>query len=260
VGTWGRIGCFSLQGSKAVDGGEAGVAITDDPRLYDHMVLLGHNYLVGGGGQKAQTFDYGDISLGVKYRPHPAAMFLAHTSLRRLPKRNAEATRAWNLLCQELADVPGIRPIQTTPGGVRGGFYAFVLEYQGEDVGGLGTEEFVAAVQAEGVPLVLDQYRGSLLHTVPLFRELDRRALGGGCYDPTRPWEEQLSRVALPVTERTSDRLVRLPQQLHGLSESFVRKCARGVRKVLAATLRSAAPATPLPMAVAGAPRSATGS
>jgi dTDP-4-amino-4,6-dideoxygalactose transaminase len=258
VGTWGHVGCFSLQGSKAVDGGEAGVAITDDPKLYDHMVLLGHNYLVASG-QKAQTFGFGDISLGVKYRPHPAAMFLSHTSLRRLAKRNAQATHAWDLLCGELAEVRGIRPIQTTPGGVRGGFYAYVLEYQGEDLGGPGTEEFVAAVQAEGVPLVLDQYRGSLLHTVPLFRQLDRRALGGGCYDPTRPWEEQLSRVALPITERLSNRLVRLPQQLHGLSDAFVRKCARGIRKVLTATLRAAAPASPLPVALAGRPRSATG-
>src|SRR4029453_10218039 len=31
VGSWGQIGCFSLQGPKAVSGGEAGIAVTNDP-------------------------------------------------------------------------------------------------------------------------------------------------------------------------------------------------------------------------------------
>jgi dTDP-4-amino-4,6-dideoxygalactose transaminase len=238
VGTWGRVGCYSLQGSKAVDGGEAGVAIMDDPVIYDRMLLLGHNFLVGNGGQKADTFPgYGDISLGVKYRPHMAAMYFAHTSLRRLQKRNQRSRRAWQLLCDELAGVPGIRPIATLPGAVRGGFYAYPFEYQGAELGGLGTEEFVKAVKAEGAPLEVDQFRRSLLHTVPLFTELDRRAIGGGCYDATRPWEENLAKVSLPVTERITERLVRFPRQFHGVPESYIRQCAAAVRKVLEATL-----------------------
>ena len=31
VGSWGDIGCFSLQGQKPVSGGEAGIAVTSDP-------------------------------------------------------------------------------------------------------------------------------------------------------------------------------------------------------------------------------------
>ena len=42
VGSWGDIGCFSLQGPKAVSGGEAGIAVTNDPVLFDHMLVLGH--------------------------------------------------------------------------------------------------------------------------------------------------------------------------------------------------------------------------
>jgi dTDP-4-amino-4,6-dideoxygalactose transaminase len=242
VGTFGDVGCFSLQGAKAVDGGEAGVAITDDPVLYDRMVLLGHNVLVKKG-QKANSFpDFGDINLGVKYRPHTAAMYLADAALRRLPERNRRATRAWQWLCDELEGVAGIRAIATTSGGVRGGFYAFVLEYTGQDLGGPGTEAFVSAVNAEGAPLLLDQFRGRLLHTLPVFRSLDRRALGGGCWDPTRPWEENLSvRTSLPVSERLVDRLVAFPPQLYGVSEDFVRSCARALAKVLAGLLPAAA-------------------
>src|SRR2546430_676688 len=42
VGSWGDIGCFSLQGVKAVSGGEAGIAVTNDPLLFDRMLVLGH--------------------------------------------------------------------------------------------------------------------------------------------------------------------------------------------------------------------------
>jgi dTDP-4-amino-4,6-dideoxygalactose transaminase len=242
VGSWGDVGCFSLQGAKAVEGGEGGVAVMNDPVLYDRMALLGHNVLIKKG-QRADSFpDFGDINLGVKYRPHAAAMYLADAALRRLPERNRRAARAWQWLCEELEGVPGIRPIPTTPGGVRGGYYAFVLEYTGEDLGGPDTEAFVSAVAAEGAPILFDQFRGRLLHTLALFRSLDRRALGGGCFDPTRPWEENLSaNTSLPVSERLVDRLVAFPPQLFGVPEAFVRGCAGAVKKVLAGLLPAAA-------------------
>src|SRR5262249_37520327 len=69
------------------------------------------------------------------------------------------------------------------------------------------------------------------LHQAPLFTSLDRRALGGGCYDPTRPWQENLSRVHLPVSERLSRQLVSFPR-LDEAPREFVRLCGRTLRKV----------------------------
>lgn len=241
VGSWGHVGCFSLQGSKTVEGGEAGVATTNDATLYDRMLLLGHNYLVGHGGQKADTFpDFPDINLGVKYRPHPAAMYLAYASLRRLPARNARAAQVWKWLCDEVEGVPGIRPIPTIEGGTRGGFYSYIFEYQGEDFGGPPTEQFVEALVAEGAPAQLDQYRDSLLHRNPVFTSLDRSKLGGGCWDPTRPWEENLVKVDLPATEHIAPRLVRFPIVVQDLPEATVRACGKAMKKVLAALVPEA--------------------
>src|SRR3954447_2676574 len=87
VGAWGDIGCFSLQGMKAVSGGEAGAAVTDDPVLFDRMLLLGH-YGRLKKGQKAKTFKTDHLSLGLKYRPHPYAILLANASLSRLEELN----------------------------------------------------------------------------------------------------------------------------------------------------------------------------
>jgi perosamine synthetase len=238
VGSWGHVGCFSLQGSKTVEGGEAGVATTDDPMLIDRMLLLGHNHLLGHGSQKANTFaDFPDVSLGVKYRPHTAAMYLAYASLRRLPARNARAARVWEWLCDELEGTPGVRPIPTVEGGTRGGYYSYILEYQGEDFGGPPTEVFVEALAAEGAPAQLDQYRDGLLHHNPVFATLDRSRLGGGCWDPTRPWQENVVKVDLPVTERIARRLVRFPIVMQDYPEATVRECGRAVKKVLRALI-----------------------
>ena len=232
VGTWGAIGCFSLNSGKAVDGGEAGVAVTDDPRLFDHMLLLGH-YRRMRNGQAANTFDVGDMNLGVKYRPHTSAIYLARSSLKRLPKLNARRAQAWRWLVDELAGVPGLRPISTTPGAVRGGYYSFVLAYEAADQDGPSRDAFLAAAKAEGVPITAitpDQY--GMLHKAPLFTTFNRPSLGGGCYDPTRSWEETLQPVSLPVTEQMALQLVRLPP-LDTASEKFVRRCGYAMKKVM---------------------------
>jgi dTDP-4-amino-4,6-dideoxygalactose transaminase len=244
VGTWGDVGCFSLNASKAVDGGEAGVAVTDDPRLFDRMLILGHFGRIQKG-QAGPTFDFGDMSLGLKYRPHQCAMHLALSSLRRLESLNATSERSWDRLCEELADVRGIRAQGTLPGAIRAGYQSFVLAYEGESLGGPDREAFVKAVRREGAPLLADRYSQlnytyGMLHKAPLFTEIDRSTIGGGCYDPTRPEAALGKRVDLPVAERLADQLVSLPRLAHA-SQRYVRSCARAIRKVCEALVPAAA-------------------
>lgn len=238
VGTWGAIGCFSLNSKKAVDGGEAGVAVTDDPALFDRMLLLGHFGRIQKG-QAAQTFDIGDMSLGHKYRPHQCAIHLAMGSIKRLSKLNSRSARAWEWLCHELRDVPGITPQETLPGAVRAGFQEFVLVYEGAELGGPTREEFVKAVRKEGAPLVENRYAKinytyGMLHKAPLFTTFDRRTLGGACYDPTRSWEDQCRTVSLPVCERLTEQLVSFPR-FDTASRGYVRACGRAIKKVVSA-------------------------
>jgi dTDP-4-amino-4,6-dideoxygalactose transaminase len=236
VGTWGDVGCFSLNAGKAVDGGEAGVAVTDDPKLFDRMLILGHFGRIKHG-QAAETFDIGDMSLGQKYRAHQCAMHLALPSLKRLPGLNRRCQRAWQWLCDELDGVPGIRVQETLPGATRGGFQSFVLIYEGREMGGPTREDFVKAVRKEGVPLTVDRYSQinftyGMLHKAPLFTTLHRPSVGGCCHDPTRPWEEQLSTATLPISEKYADQLVSLPR-LDTTSRRFVCGCGRAIKKVL---------------------------
>ncbi len=238
VGTWGDIGCFSLNCGKAVDAGEAGVAVTDDPVLFDHMLLLGHFGRIQNG-QAARTFKVGDMSLGMKYRPSTPSIYLAMASLKRLHELNERCEKTWRWLCEEIEGTNGLRPQETLPGAVRGGYMSYVLAYTGEELGGPSREEFVKAVRAEGAPLSADRYSQinytyGMLHQAPIFTTLDRRKLGGGCYDPTRPWPENVSRASLPVCERVAQQLVSF-LRLDRASEEFVRSCGQALRKVTTA-------------------------
>src|SRR5436190_16087932 len=128
VGSWGDFGCFSLQGKKAVSGGEAGIAICDDPELFDRMLVLAH-YGRLKKGQAADTFDTDFLALGLKFRPHLYGVLLAQASLNRLEELNQRRRRNYGILSSELEGCRAIRPVPTTPGAVRGGFLEYILHY-----------------------------------------------------------------------------------------------------------------------------------
>ena len=77
VGSIGDIGCFSLQGSKAVTGIEAGVATTDDPALYDRMLVLGQYGRIEKLAVTGEFAALRNMGLGVKYRANPMAVAMA---------------------------------------------------------------------------------------------------------------------------------------------------------------------------------------
>jgi dTDP-4-amino-4,6-dideoxygalactose transaminase len=215
VGSWGDVGCFSLQGSKAVSGGEAGIAVTDDPALFDRMLLLGH-YGRLKAGQAASTFATDHLTLGVKYRPHLYAILLAQASLRRLDELNRRRRRHYALLQRELEGCAAVRPVATTPGAVRGGFLEFILHYDPAAAGGLSAKQFAKAAKAEGVPLSEERYSAigdakRPLHRSPIFA-------ASGPAD-------------LPVTESLAGTLLKLPP-FTKVSDRYVRQCAAALRKV----------------------------
>jgi perosamine synthetase len=234
VGSWGDIGCFSLQGPKAVSGGEAGIAVTSDAGLFDRMLVLGH-YGRLKNGQAGHTFETDHLSLGVKYRPHVYAIQLALGSLSRLEELNRRRQRNYELLCAELAGCPAVEPIQTTAGATRGGFLEFIVRFAPEHAGGWHRSAFVQAARAEGVPIAAERYarigdRGRLLHESPIFTTLDITQFGGAIGRPGGDGERRAD-CDLPVVRSFADRLMTLPPFTR-VSERFVRECARALRKV----------------------------
>jgi perosamine synthetase len=236
VGSWGDIGCFSLQGPKAVSAGEGGIAVTDNPVLFDRMLALGH-YGRLKAGQARNTFDTDYLTLGVKYRPHLYGILLATGSLSRLPELNRRRQRNYDILCEELADCEAVQPIKTTPKAVRGGFLEFIVRYTPEKAGTWKSSEFLQAAQAEGVPISKERYARlgkskRMLSETPIFTTLDSSELGG-YLEASRTPDRSLTQGDLPVVRSLAGRLLTLPP-FTKVSERFVRECATALRKVAA--------------------------
>lgn len=213
VGAIGHIGCFSLQGAKAVSGGEAGVAVTNDPELFDRMLLLGH-FGRGPKGEGNRTFDaLGDMSLGAKYRPHVFAITLAHAQLERLPELNRLRTRNYELLNDRLRGVPGLEIVEPRAGCTRGGYLEFKFKVARNVADRINVDSIEKALRAEGAPVTKDRYSNmnftyGLLHKAPLFTTFDRTKIGGCFYDPKRYTGAPIEPVTLPVTEDVCTRLL----------------------------------------------------
>jgi dTDP-4-amino-4,6-dideoxygalactose transaminase len=237
VGTWGDIGCFSMQGQKAVSGGEAGVATTNNPEFLDRMTLLGHfGRITRGEGNR--TFDHlGDMSLGTKYRPHPFAIALALCNLKRLDQLNAGRTRNYEFLNDRLRDVPGIEIVEPRPGSKRGGYLEFKFKIAREVADRFDTAKIEEALRAEGVPVSKDRYSSfnytyGLLHTAPLFTTFDRTTLGGCFYDFKSDRFPSAEPVKLPVTEDVCNRLLST-YAFVDVSEDFLAQVAQAFSKVM---------------------------
>jgi dTDP-4-amino-4,6-dideoxygalactose transaminase len=220
VGSFGDVGCFSLQGMKAVSGGEAGIAVTDDPALFDRMLVLGH-YGRLKSGQAQGTFQTDHLSLGVKYRPHLYAALLALGSLSRLDELNRRRRRNYELLAAGLEGCSAVRPVETTAGATRGGFLEFILHYDPGRAGGWSAKRFIKAARAEGVPLSRERYarigdQGHMLHEAPIFA-------GSGADQ----------HVALPVTAGLGGALLSLPA-FTKVPARFVGQCGAALGKVAA--------------------------
>ena len=229
VGSFGAIGCFSMQGSKAVSGGEAGIIVTNTAVYLDRMLALGHNGRVASA-QAAGTFDIGPLSYGVKYRPHLFAMRLAQSSFQRLPELNALRERNLQLLSNMLSETGVLTSIETYPAAKRGGFLEFIFRYDPEQCGGWTREAFAKALVAEGVPVGVDRYTAfggnfRYLHESSIFTRLEDDGIGGAVH--LSLGESQ----PLPLTESVCDQLVTLPA-FAKVKESELRAIALAVKRV----------------------------
>lgn len=237
VGSIGHIGCFSLQGQKAVSGGEAGIVTTDDPVMLDHMLLLAQfgRVLQGEG---SRTFDHlGDMSLGAKYRAHPYAVALALANLRRLPELNRKRTHNYAVLNDALRGIPGVETIEPRPESERAGYLEYKFKVSREAVDRVPLDRIEEAIKAEGAPFTRDRYSNmnftyGALHQAPLFTTFDRRTLPGCFYDPilyTGPTDKP---VSLPHTEDVCGRLMSCYAAVD-VDEEYLIQIAGAVRKVM---------------------------
>ncbi|WP_329581957.1 DegT/DnrJ/EryC1/StrS family aminotransferase [Kitasatospora sp. NBC_01250] len=88
VGSWGAAGCFSLQESKAVSGGEGGILTTSDREVYERALTLGHHPArLATELTLPELRPLADTGAAYKYRMPALSAVIAREQLRSLPDR-----------------------------------------------------------------------------------------------------------------------------------------------------------------------------
>jgi perosamine synthetase len=148
AGTLGHMGVFSLNYHKTIQTGEGGVVVTDDENLAERLCLIRNHAEVVVKGKGVQ-----DVTnmIGFNYRMTEIEAAIASEQLKKLERLVSARVEAANCLTDRLAGFPGITPPVVRPG-VRHGYYVFVIRYNAVTTG-IARNRFVAALNAEGIPM-----------------------------------------------------------------------------------------------------------
>ena len=107
AGTLGAMGCFSLNVTKNLSGGEGGFLNTDDSDLAERAKMI-RTFGEKVGKEKEKIRPYFSHTVGWNYRTQELPAAFARSQLKRLDHYNGIAQRNGEYLTRELAKIPGI--------------------------------------------------------------------------------------------------------------------------------------------------------
>ncbi len=232
VGTFGDAAGFSLMSGKSLAVGEAGIMFTDDRRVYERAILLGH-YERHDKIESADLKKYAGIPCGgYKYRMHQASSAFGLVQLKLYRAQFAQIDKAMNYFCDLIDKIHGLKAVRPLAGTntTKGGWYFPIAHYYPEKFKGLSVKRFSDAVRAEGVPCGAGCNKP--LHQHPLFTEMDVYGQG----KPTRIANSNGTTMKsypekLPVTEVINSRIIALPWFKH-YRPDIIKEYAEAFRKV----------------------------
>lgn len=121
LGNFGNIAFFSLQGDKAISGGEGGIAITNNEEHFKKMILYGHL------NREMQNIESHDIfknrGYGKKNRMHPFAAALANEDLKDIDERNQNLRNSIKILEEIIKRYDFMKIIRQNDHSTIGGFH-----------------------------------------------------------------------------------------------------------------------------------------
>jgi len=142
LGTIGDLGCFSFQASKAISCGEGGAIIGNDQALMEQCYTVQNH----GTSRKGKH-----ETIGPKYRMNEfeGAILMGQlgTAKERFELRNENA----NYLNSKLKGFAGLVPQKRYEGTESAGLYIYPLVYHKEHFNGAERNQFLKAIQAEGI-------------------------------------------------------------------------------------------------------------
>jgi dTDP-4-amino-4,6-dideoxygalactose transaminase len=146
VGAIGRAGTFSFQASKNLNAGEGGVVVTDDEETFEQAWSLVNCGRVREGG----WYEHRMLSGNFRMTEFQAA--LLRSQMRRLPEQTRLRNENALYLARALSEIEGILPLTRDERVTCHAYHKFIFRYRPEAFGGLPRQDFLKALQAEGIP------------------------------------------------------------------------------------------------------------
>ncbi len=221
TGTFGAMGCYSLNEFKHISAGDGGLVGTSDAELGRLAALWADKCYDRTSRRRDPWF------LAPNYRMNELT---AAVSLAQMEKVRAIAARRRDLgrrLTAGIAGLEGVTPFEER-GECTYWFYMFRLD---EEVLGVSRADFVEALQAEGVACE-PGYTADVMYKYRMFRE--RSAYPHSEYpfrDPVSGRVAEYPDGLCPEAERIVDTCVWMPLKEH-FSDTDVDEVAAGIRKV----------------------------
>lgn len=137
VGSFGIVGCYSLNSSKILSGGEGGLLVADDPEVLARARRL---RVFGEDIPELQKLTgwnfrpYTSHSIGWNYRHQEMPAALARSQLQRLPEYIETGQRNAAALERRLAEIPGITPPHV-PDDRTSSYYQYRVRLHREELG-----------------------------------------------------------------------------------------------------------------------------
>jgi dTDP-4-amino-4,6-dideoxygalactose transaminase len=108
-GAIGAMGCFSLNATKNLSGGEGGFVNTDNEEYWEKAKTI-RTFGEKIGSEKEKIRPYYSYTVGWNYRTQELPAAFARSQLKRLPQYNAIAQRNGQYLSAQLGQINGLQP------------------------------------------------------------------------------------------------------------------------------------------------------
>lgn len=220
IGTFGAAATFSFQASKLMTAGEGGMFISNDD-AFERQARSIHDC-----GRMPGEWFYSHFIYGSNYRLSEWQGAVLKVQLGRLGPQTLHRHRNGRLLDRLLGGVPGITPQICDPRCTRNGQYAYIFHMDAKHFAGISTENFIAALNAEGIPT---QASYPPLHELDCFRngQYRKRLSGVQAAEP-----HAFLKQAFPHTQRAAWETVWIPQFALLGDEEDMNEIADAIRKI----------------------------
>ena len=200
IGTFGTAATFSFQSSKLMTAGEGGIIVSNDD-AFERQARSIHDC-----GRMPGEWFYSHFIYGSNYRLSEWQGAVLRVQLSRVEEQTKHRHRNGRLLDEQLRKIPGITPQKCDPRCTRNGQYAYIFVLDRKQFAGISTENFIAAMNAEGIP---NQASYPPLHEMDCFRNGEyRKRLSGVQATETHSFLQ----YSFPHTQRASWEAVWIPQ------------------------------------------------